>query len=115
TAPSLADASSTNADDTPAPPDEMSRSDDTADAANEGDPIIAMKNAGGSTMNVTNSRSTSSKASSAFQRGCNTVFMAAAPGTSTPFSNPDTCESGAGMSTASPEDNPCTCTISRAL
>ena len=115
TAPSVADASSTNATLTPAPPDEISRNVATRSGAKPGARMSDTKKVGGPTMNVTCSRSIRSSASSGSQRAMNTVRNGTTPGSVTPLSSPEMCAPGAGISTQSSGCNACTSAISAAL
>ena len=110
-----ADASATNASLTPAPPLEIRRRLATRSVEKPGACIIERKNVGGPTMNVTRSRSMRSSACSGSQRAMNTVRNGTTPGSVTPFSRPEMCAAGAGMSTQSSVPRSCSCCICAAL
>ena len=106
---------STKAGLTDAPPVETSRRLATRSARNRLDAVIWEKKMGGAPMNVTRSSSMSRRPSSGSQPAMSTLGMPAAAGSRTPFSSPDTCARGAGMSTASLGPSPWTATIEVAL
>ena len=99
-------ASSTNADVTPAPPLEMSRSDATRSRENPEWAIRSTKKVGGPIMNVMRSRSMRRSACSGSHRAMNTARMRDARGRRHPLSRPEMCASGAGISTASSGPSP---------
>ncbi len=115
TAPNAADARSTNALVTPAPPHEISCIDATASGEKLGAAIIVWKKVGGPIMNVTRSRSTKSMARSGDQRSISTDVRPPAPGSITALDRPEMCAIGAGMSTVSSAPMPWTPSSDRAL
>ncbi len=72
-------------------------------------------NVGAPARNVTRSDAMASAARSGSQRSIRTVVIGTVPASSTPFSNPETCAMGAGISSASEVRSPCTPTKDRAL
>ena len=100
---------------TPAPPLEIRRRLATRCGAKPGACIIETKNVGGPTMNVTRSRSMSVSAASGSQRAMKTVRNGTTPGNVMPFSKPEMCAAGAGISTQSSGPRSCACCICAAL
>ena len=106
---------STKAGLTEAPPVDTRRRLRTLSGRNAPDAAICEKNTGGAPMNDTRSPSMQARARSGSHAAMSTVGIPAVAGISTPLSNPDTCASGAGMSTASSACSPWTPTMSAAL
>ena len=101
TAPNASRACSTNAGVTPAPPEEMRRSDRTRSAENRAADMRVTKNVGGPIMKLMRSSAMIPSASPGSHLSMRTVRIPATPGSSTPLRRPEMCARGAGMSTAS--------------
>src|SRR4051794_8411503 len=114
-APNASDAIWTNVSEMPAPPLEINRILATRSGVNVSDCIIETKKVGGPTMNVTWCSSMRSIAIAGFQRAIYTVGNGVTPGSVMPFSRPEMCAHGAGISTQSPAEQSCSLRICTAL